>query len=82
MTCLQTHTGPIEVGYNADTNFVTEKSRSIVLIIRVSSHPSTGAPRPFNLAVGTTDGTASGFVITGILIVTIKLHFQLVVVTS
>ena len=84
VTCLQPHTGPIEVGYNADTNSVTEKSRMIVLTIRVFSHPSTGAPRPFSLAVRTTDGTASmsySQVVYRNLIVTIILYFKLLVVT-
>ena len=29
------------------------------LVIKVSSPPSSGAPRPFTLSVNTTDGTAS-----------------------
>ena len=47
------------MGYNTDINFVTEKSGSVTFTIRVSSHPFTGAPRPFSLAVRTMDGTAS-----------------------
>ena len=50
---------PIEVGYDVNTN--GNVIGNITLTIRVSSHPSTGAPRPFSLAVSTRDGTASTF---------------------
>ena len=33
----------------------------VTLVIKVFSHPSTGAPRPFALAISTIDGTASMF---------------------
>ena len=52
---------PIEVGYDPDSYTVSESDGSVTLTIRVFSHLTTGAPRPFTLAVNTADGTASMF---------------------
>ena len=49
---------PIEVRYDPDLYVTTESAGSVVLTIRVFSHPG-GAPRPFSLLVNTEDGTSS-----------------------
>ena len=49
----------ITVGYGPDSYVTSESAGQLNLTIRVFSHPMTGAPRPFTLAVKTEDGTAS-----------------------
>ena len=50
---------PITVGYDPDSYVTTETDGSVTLNIRVFSHPTTGAPRPFTLVFKTEDCTAS-----------------------
>ena len=49
---------PIVVGYDPSVYTV---SRTLNLTIKVSSHPISGAPRPFTLSFDLGDGTASMF---------------------
>ena len=57
--CTCASSEPFQVGYSTFVHFGTEKNGGISLTIRLSSHLSAGAPRPFNLSVSTVDGTAS-----------------------
>ena len=42
---------PITVGYDPDSYVITETDGSVTFNIRVFSHPTTGAPRPFTLVI-------------------------------
>ena len=50
--------GLITVGYDTDMYTSREGDGSVTLTIRLFSHPSNGAPRPFNVTVSTKDGNA------------------------
>ena len=53
--------GVINVGYDQVMYQARKGVPEVALVIKVFSHPSTGAPRPFVLAISTVDGTASMF---------------------
>lgn len=61
MICLFPCSEEIAVGYEPEYYTVRESGGYVILIVRVLSYPTTGAPQPFNLSVNTVDGTASEF---------------------
>ena len=52
---------PIVVGYDPPVYTVREGNGILNLTIKVFSHPTSGAPRPFTLSFDLEDGTASMF---------------------
>ena len=46
------------MGYEMEMYVFREDEGNVTLKIMVFSHPTSGAPRPFNLTINTEDGTA------------------------
>ena len=58
---LHFSSGQITVGYDTDVYTSREGDGRVTLTIKVFSHPTTGAPRPFNVKVNTKNGSACTF---------------------
>ena len=54
---------PIQVGYDPTIYRTSETEGSVTLNIHVFSHPTDGAPQPFDLIVSTRDDSAGMYVI-------------------
>ena len=48
---------PIVVGY-AQTSYTAREGQAVRVCVEMTSHPDTGAPRPFSLTLTTESGTA------------------------